>query len=74
MNANFAVRLLIGVRKLDDNTLSATALTILDDGAILGARGGLLASLAIFVAVVKLEVSILRGRDVHCIDGHSLLL
>lgn len=74
MNSNFAIGFRIGVWKLDDNTLSATALAIFDDGTTFGARRGLLANLAILIPVVKLKIGVLRGRDVQSINRHSFLL
>lgn len=73
MNANLAVGFRVGVRELDGDALGATTLGVLDDRAPLGARSGLLADLPILVAIVKFNISVLGGRDVHRVNGHPLL-
>lgn len=74
MNADFAARFGIRIRELHHDTFGITALAILDDGSRLGARSGLLANIAVLVGVVEFNLSILRGRDVDSVNGHSLLL
>lgn len=60
-------------RKTDNDTLGATALRVLNGRATFGARGDVLASGTVFVAIGELEILVFFGGDLQVVHREAVV-